>query len=124
MIGDDIRLSIDLGALRRARRRRTSSWSRFYVNGWQEVLDVIALVYLDVPLALLFFTFQPEIAFDSASYMAQAESLANSSDLRSASDQITRSALATISARLASLEKRVLARLSKWMPLTLLPRPA
>jgi len=25
--------------LRRARRRRTSSWSGLYVNGWQEVLD-------------------------------------------------------------------------------------
>lgn len=25
--------------LRRARRRRTTSWSRIYVNGWQEVLD-------------------------------------------------------------------------------------
>lgn len=35
--------------LRRARRRRTSSWSGIYVNGWQEVLDTALDVGAPVP---------------------------------------------------------------------------
>lgn len=36
-------------ALRRSRRRRTSSWSGLYVNGWQEVLDAALDLGTPVP---------------------------------------------------------------------------
>jgi hypothetical protein len=58
--------------LRRARRRRTSSWSGPYVNGWQEVLDVALDLGRPVP--------------DAWSRLAQARGLGVGRDLAQQAD--------------------------------------
>ena len=58
--------------LRRARRRRTSSWSGVYVNGWQEVLDTARDRGTPVP--------------DAWSRVAQASSLGVGLDLARSAD--------------------------------------
>lgn len=58
--------------LRRARRRRTSSWSGPYVNGWQELLDLALDLGHPVP--------------DGWSRLAQATELGRGSDLAQQAD--------------------------------------
>jgi hypothetical protein len=66
-------LLVPLGkVLRRARRRRTSSWSEIYVNGWQEVLDTARDRGTPVP--------------DAWSRVAQASSLGAGLDLARRAD--------------------------------------